>query len=100
DTIFRSLTGRARGEGRMLRVKGRDILVPQAEAGVARFSFSGLCDAPLAAGDYIAIARAFHTVMIDDIPVIRAEQRDVARRLILLVDTLYDHRVNLIASAE
>src|ERR1041385_9175152 len=59
DATFRSLTGRARGDGRMLRVKGRDILVPRASAGVARFAFSDLCAAPLAAGDYIAIARAF-----------------------------------------
>jgi cell division protein ZapE len=37
--------------------------------------------------------------MVDDIPIIAGERRDVARRLILLVDTFYDHHVNLIASA-
>ena len=99
DATFRRLTGRDRGEGAVLHVKGRDIRVPQAASGVARFRFAELCEAPLAAGDYIAIARAFHTVVIDDIPAIRTEQRDVARRMILLVDTLYDHRVNLVASA-
>jgi cell division protein ZapE len=99
DATFRRLTGSERGESALLRVKGRDVHVPQALAGVARFSFADLCQAPLAAGDYIAIARAFHTVIVDGIPVIRDDQRDVARRLILLVDTLYDHRVNLIVSA-
>jgi cell division protein ZapE len=99
DATFRWLTGLDRGDGEILRVKARDILVPQAANGVARFAFADLCEAPLAAGDYLAIARAFHTMVIDGIPVIRPEQRDVAKRLILLIDTLYDHRVNLIVSA-
>jgi cell division protein ZapE len=99
DASFRRLTGSERGEETAVHVKGREVRVPQAIGGVARFGFADLCVLPLAAGDYIAIARAFHTVLIDGIPIIADEQRDVARRFILLVDTLYDHRVNLIASA-
>jgi cell division protein ZapE len=99
DATFRRLSGRAHGEPMHLRVKGRDLRVPEAAAGVARFAFADLCEQPLAAGDYVAIARAFHTVLVNDIRVLRDEERNVARRLILLVDTLYDHRVNLIASA-
>ena len=82
-----------------LRTRGRDIRVPQSADGIARFAFADLCEAPLAANDYLQIARAYHTILVDDIPVIADERRDVARRLILLVDTLYDHHVNLIASA-
>jgi cell division protein ZapE len=99
DLTFHRLTGLDRAPAAALRVKGRDVAVPQAAAGVARFAFADLCEAPLGAGDYIAIARAFNTLVVDGIPALRPEQRDVARRLILLVDTLYDHRVNLIVSA-
>jgi len=99
DTIWLRLTDTPRGEPTALRTHGRDIRVPQAEDGVARFSFADLCGAPLAANDYLQIARAFHTLIVDDIPIITDDRRDVARRLILLVDTLYDHRVNLIVSA-
>jgi cell division protein ZapE len=99
DGLWLKLTGTAKGEPTALRTRGRDIRVPQAVDGVARFAFRDLCEAPLAANDYVQIARAFHTVMIDDIPLIAEERRDVARRFILLVDTLYDHQVNLIASA-
>ncbi len=99
DATFRRLTGAARGESTILRIKGRDLLVPQAVDGVARFAFADLCQAALASNDFLAIARAFHTLILDNMPVIRAEQQDVAKRLILLVDTLYDHRVNLVASA-
>ena len=99
DRLWQALTGTERGEPAALSYKGRRIAVPQAARGVARFSFADLCEAPLGAGDYQRIARSFHTLVVDDIPVIAAERRDVARRLILLIDTLYDHRVKLIASA-
>jgi cell division protein ZapE len=99
DGLWRRLTGTPKGEPTALRTRGRDIRVPQAVDGVARFAFRDLCEAPLAANDYVQIARNFHTVIVDDIPVISDERRDVARRFILLIDTLYDHQVNLIASA-
>ncbi len=99
DTIWRRLTGTQRGEPTTLRTHGRNIRVPQAEDGVARFSFADICEAPLAANDYLQIARAFHTLIVDDVPIIADDKRDAARRLILLIDILYDHRVNLIISA-
>ena len=99
DAIWRSLTGSEKGAPTKLRTRGRDIAIPEADDGVARFSFADLCRAPLAAHDYLQIARVFHTVMIDDIPVIADGERSVAKRFVLLIDTLYDHRVNLIASA-
>ena len=67
---------------------------------VARFTFADLCEQPLAAPDYLEIARNFHTVLIDHIPVLSNTQRDAARRFVLLIDTLYDQNVKLIASAE
>src|SRR5262249_37908593 len=50
--------------------------------------------------DYLAIAQAFHTVLIDAIPVLTPERRDHARRLITLVDTFYDNGVCLVVSAD
>ena len=68
--------------------------------GVARFSFAELCDAAARARSISwRIAHAFHTVIIDGIPMLTAAPRDVARRFINLIDTLYDNRVGLVASA-
>ena len=97
---FKSLTGRSRGEPRSLELLGRQLLVPQAVNGVARFSFHDLCEQPLASSDYLAIAREFHTVVIDDIPVLSAAKRNEARRLTWLIDALYDMQVKVIASAQ
>ncbi len=99
DRLWQALTGSKRGEPTALSTKGRRIAVPQAARGVARFSFADLCERPLGAGDYLRIAQSFHTLFIDGVPVIAEERQDVARRLILLVDTLYDCRIKLIVSA-
>jgi cell division protein ZapE len=99
NAAWRRLTDRAEGAPTNLTVLGRTIRVPQAARGVARFSFEELCCRPLAGADYLAIAHAFHTVLLDHIPVLTADQRNEARRFVLLIDTLYDEGVKLICSA-
>ena len=99
DKMFTSLTGVARGGARQLPVLGHALGVPQAADGVARLNFADLCERPLGAADFLALARDFHTVIIDAVPVISADNRNVARRFITLIDTLYDHHVKLLASA-
>jgi cell division protein ZapE len=100
DAHWDRLTGRHEGRAQVLDVKGRKLRVPQASMGVARFSFAELCDAPLGPNDYLHIAHAFHTVLVDGIPVLTPAHRDVARRFVTMIDAFYDNRISLIASAE
>ncbi len=99
DAAFLSLTGATRGAPMDIALLGRTLRVPQAIDGVARFSFDELCRRPLGAADYLAVAERFHTLVVDRIPALRPDERNEARRFITLVDTLYDMRVKLIASA-
>jgi cell division protein ZapE len=99
DNAWRRLTGGERGVAQDLPLKGRAVHVPRVFMGVARFSFHDLCEQPLAAADYLRIAREFHTIILDRIPVMTYDNRNAARRFIILVDTLYDMNVKLIASA-
>ena len=99
DTIWKKLSGRAKGKPCTLNVRGRELSVSEAAMGAARFTFAELCEEPLGAADYLAIAHAFHTVFIDSIPVMERHQRDAARRFNTLIDALYDNGVRLIASA-
>ena len=94
------LTGQHSGEPVEIEVKGRQVRVPMASMGVARFRFADLCETPLGALDYLHIARTFHTIVLEDVPVLTAARRNEARRLIHLIDTLYDNRNCLIVSAE
>jgi cell division protein ZapE len=83
-----------------LMVKGRRMTVTLAAARAARFSFADLCDAPLGARDYLAIAEKFDTIFIDHVPVLDQTRRNPAKRFILLVDTLYDNHMRAVISAE
>jgi cell division protein ZapE len=99
DAAWQRLTDCKAGKPTSLTVLGRQVAVPQAARHVARFTFDELCDRPLAAADYLAIAQHFHTVLIDHIPVMTDNMHNVARRFTLLIDTLYDEGVKLICSA-
>ena len=100
DAAWGRLAPGRQGEARELAVKGRVVSVPRAAMGVARFGFHDLCEQPLAAADYLRIAREYHTLILDHVPVVSYDDRNAAKRFIILIDTLYDLNVKLIASAE
>ncbi|TMJ24223.1 MAG: AFG1 family ATPase [Alphaproteobacteria bacterium] len=100
DKAWAKMTGNAPCKPRDISIKGRVLHVPCASHGVARFSFRELCEMPLAAPDYLRLARDYHTIMIDHIPVMDYAERNAAKRFIALIDTLYDNAVKLMASAE
>ena len=99
DRAFAALAGGANPHPLRLPLLGREIFVPIAATGIARFNFADLCEQPMGTADYLALAQRFHTLIIDGIPVIPADARNVAKRFILLIDTLYDGHVKLLASA-
>jgi cell division protein ZapE len=99
DAAWGRIAGGHDGAAQDLVIKGRTLHVPRATMGAARFSFRDLCEAPLAAMDYLRLAREFHTLVIDHIPVMDFDMRNAAKRFIILIDTLYDHGVKFIASA-
>ncbi|KWV93071.1 cell division protein ZapE [Erythrobacter sp. YT30] len=78
---------------------GRTLHVPKALKGVGVFSFKRLCGENRGASDYLAIARAFHTVILVGIPVMSPENRNEAIRFTKLIDALYEMRVKLFVTA-
>ncbi len=78
---------------------GRMLHVPKSLKGVAVFSFKRLCGEARGAADYLSIARRYHSVFIVGIPKLGPENRNEAARFVTLIDALYEHKVNLIATA-
>jgi cell division protein ZapE len=98
DSIFAKLTEGATVAADKIKIKGREIEVPQTGAGVARFTFEELCARPLGPGDFIKLAGTYHTLVIDGIPTLSPENRDQAKRFVTLIDAMYEHKTNLVAS--
>ena len=97
---FVALTGRDKGRPAAIKILGRTLAVPEARGAVARFSFADLCSKPLGAQDYLAVARTYRSVIVDDIPVLKASQRNEAKRFIIMIDAFYEAHTKLFASAD
>ena len=94
--LFGRLTKGDAAKPQTLRLRGRTLEVPAAANAVARFSFVELCGKPLGAEDYLGIASAFHTVVVEEVPALSLNEINMVRRLITMVDAFYDQHVRLI----
>jgi cell division protein ZapE len=82
-----------------ITVKGHTYAVAAAKA-VARVSFAALCERPLGAADYIALAQRYPTLFLEGVPKLTYDRRNEAKRLMTLVDVLYEHGTRLIVTAD
>ena len=100
EKLFYKLSNGSSIERRELLVKGRNINIDKHAMGCASFDFDELCNNPLGSEDYLAIAREFEIVFIRNVPKLSSDKRNQTKRLILLIDALYDNRKMTIVSAD
>ena len=96
--------GEAFGTSRSLPVAfGRRLHVRQTAGDACWFAFDELCGAragAMGAADFLALARAYRTVYLSGLPVLRPSMRNEARRFVVLIDALYEGRVRLLVAAD
>lgn len=83
-----------------IEVMGRSVFIPRSAVGCVRFDYQELCAKPLAAAEYLRLVERYHTVFIDNVPIMDDTCRNEAKRFILLIDILYEHKIRLFMSAE
>ncbi|MFT9387745.1 cell division protein ZapE [Acetobacter sp.] len=98
--VFRRYAAGQKIEPVTLQYSGRSFEIEQAAGPVCRFGFNSLCGRPLGPNDYLALAKRFPVVVIEDIPCMGQDEANLARRFITLIDALYDNGNLLFASAE
>lgn len=98
DRLWLRITGGEKGAPTFVESIGRQIAVPCAALGAARFGFADLCEQPLGSRDFVRLSHAFDSIIIDDVPQMDRTKSNAAKRFILLIDDLYDRGVKLGAS--
>ncbi len=99
EALWRDMLDGQPEVGATLEVLGRKVVLPHAAGGLVRANFASLCSVALGPNDYLAIAAQFHTVFLDAVPKLTANRREEARRLVILIDALYEARTHLIVLA-
>jgi protein AFG1 len=82
-----------------LTVYNRPLPVPAQYSGVAFFTFAELCGAVLGPADYVTLASTYHTFVVTDVPIMGLLMKSEARRLITLLDAMYEARCRLLITA-
>lgn len=89
-----------------LNVYGRKLVVPRSipatstHPSVCRFTFSELCDSPLGPADYLTLASTYHTFIVEGVPQMTLMQKNQARRMITLLDAVYEAGCRLVVLAD
>jgi len=96
--IYDHLRQGAPTTSKTLIIKKRQWVIPKCAGGVAWFQFDEICGQALGASDYLELTRHIHTVLVSDIPILEDESLDRVKRLITLIDVLYDREINFAAS--
>ncbi|WP_439816164.1 cell division protein ZapE [Zavarzinia sp. CC-PAN008] len=99
DALVATLVDEAELEPETIEIQGRKLVVAAAK-GVARASFADLCERPLGPADYLALAARFPALALHGVPRLGPEKRNEAKRLVTLIDALYEAHTRLLVSAD
>lgn len=100
EALWIELKGEAEEAPSVLTVLGRQVWVARTVGGVARATFDELCGSALGPQDWLALAARFHTLFLSDVPVLTEARHMQARRLVTLIDALYEAGARLVVQAE
>lgn len=99
--LFEKITAGCKPEAGILPLAGgRKISIARSGGGAAWLSFADLCEQPLGAQDYLALARHYKIIFLHSLPRLKPENRNEAKRFMLLIDVLYDRKTGLVVAAQ
>ncbi len=80
----------------ILHYQGRELKLQNYGNGACRISFQELCEQPLSAVDYLNLCNHIKVLFLENIPILSNSQNDIARRFILLIDSLYEAKIRIV----
>ncbi len=80
---------------KMIQVNKRSVQTKAENDKIIWFDFIEICRSPRSTADYLKLAKKYRQVIVNDVPQFTENNDSEALRFIHLVDSLYDHRVQL-----
>jgi cell division protein ZapE len=99
EGLWEQLKGEQQESPTRLTVLGRELVIARTDGGLARATFAELCGTALGPQDYLAIAGRFHTLFLENVPVMGPDNQQAARRFVTLIDALYEAGTRLVVLA-
>ncbi|MDP2116653.1 MAG: cell division protein ZapE, partial [Brevundimonas sp.] len=100
EALWSDLKGEQDESPARLKVLGREVMIERTDGGLARATFGQLCGTALGPQDYLAVAERFHTLFLEDVPIMGPANHQEARRFVTLIDALYEAGTRLVTLAE
>lgn len=97
---FRQAVGYDGIETQELHVGNRSWTIPRASKHTAFLDIGRLLDQPLGAADFLALAKRWRLLFLDNLTSFAPDQNERAKRFMVLVDNLYDNGVKLMVRAD
>ncbi len=99
DALAKQLTTGLGHHARTINLQGRQWTIAHTAGGIARLTFAEACEEARGPADYLELARQFHTIILENVPILDDAQFSAAKRFVAFIDALYEARVKLIVSA-
>jgi cell division protein ZapE len=99
NELWKTMTAAGDAAPLTINIASRQWVIEQAVGDVVRLDFAETCATERGVNDYLALARQVSTVFLEEVPQLGPDQRNEARRFVLLIDALYEARVKLVTLA-
>ena len=99
ENAFTHFSNAAKTEYEPITIYQREIAIVKQAGSVIWFDFEIICGRPRSQNDYLAITQMYHTIMIQNLREIHANEIDLILSFIYLVDILYDAHCRLVISS-
>jgi cell division protein ZapE len=93
--ILLKKSGGSNLKSKEIEILGRKLLIKNSYDNIAIFDFAELCINSLGVADFLAICQNFVTIFLLNIPILKPEDRNEAKRLIWFIDEVYENKVEL-----
>jgi cell division protein ZapE len=100
EFLFQDLTQGLEPHPLALQLPGRQWIIPRAAKSIVWLEYTDTCGGARGAPDYLALAEAAQVVFINHIPKFTEDMSNEVKRLMMLIDILYERHIRVVISAD